>query len=308
MLCFEPITIDKQKEYRSLLTQVPDVTSDYSFINLWSWQEIYELQWAWWKDLVFIRQNRPQTAYWAPIGNWLEQDWVQVIADLNLGRCHFDRIPEQLYSTWDQWFPGHQLTTNRDHWDYVYSIQELISLRGKAFHKKKNLLNQFLKKYDFQYQPLGAKNLEQALTLQTEWCLWRDCEDSTTLEAENQAIVRTLQEWELLEHVFGGGLLVKGQMVAFTVAEPLDKETIVIHFEKGCPNYKGVYQAINQIFLQETFSVQGLERCAQQGLDLRAYKWVNREQDLGDPGLRKAKESYNPVSHLKKYQGTLIPS
>lgn len=75
-------------------------------------------------------------------------------------------------------------------------------------------------------------------------------------------------------------------MIAYTVAEALDETSVVIHFEKGCPHFKGVYQAINQIFL---------EQCCQ------GYEIVNREQDLGDLGLRKAKLSYNPVGFLEKY-------
>jgi hypothetical protein len=82
---------------------------------------------------------------------------------------------------------------------------------------------------------------------------------------------------------------VEGIIVAYTIAEKLDPDTVVVHYEKGCPDYKGVYQAINQMFLE---NLQG------------AFKWVNREQDLGEEGLRKAKLSYNPVDFLKKYRVT----
>jgi len=81
--------------------------------------------------------------------------------------------------------------------------------------------------------------------------------------------------------------VVDEKMIAYTIAEALDDTTVVIHFEKGCPNFKGVYQAINQVFLAQ---------CCQ------GFQIVNREQDLGDEGLRKAKLSYNPVAFLKKYR------
>ena len=80
-------------------------------------------------------------------------------------------------------------------------------------------------------------------------------------------------------------------MVAYTIGERLDKQTLVIHFEKGNPAYKGVYQAINQIFLENTG---------------KKHQIVNREQDLDDPGLRKAKLSYHPVNYIKKFQVTLV--
>jgi hypothetical protein len=85
----------------------------------------------------------------------------------------------------------------------------------------------------------------------------------------------------------GGVLMVDDLIVAYTIAEKLDEDTVVVHYEKGCPDYKGVYQAINQMFLEN--------------LDGN-FKWVNREQDLGEEGLRQAKLSYNPVGFLKKYR------
>jgi len=76
-------------------------------------------------------------------------------------------------------------------------------------------------------------------------------------------------------------------MVAYTIAESLTKDTLVIHFEKGNQDCKGVYQAINQMFLEHSGN---------------KFEWVNREQDLDNQGLRKAKLSYNPVNFLKKYR------
>lgn len=288
-LNFQPLSLNKQNIYRQLFEQCPQKTSDYSFINLWSWRDIYQLQWAWQEDLVWIRQLKPETIYWAPVGPWEQINWKSHLSDRLEGNEQFTRLPEQLSQIWEKELGSNiELSPNQDHWDYVYSVQELIQLQGKHFHKKKNLLNQFKRKYSYQFIQLDAKNVEKPLTLQTEWCLWRDCESSTTLQSENQAILRTLEDWSKLEGIMGAGLEVEGHLVAFTVAEPLDNKTMAIHFEKGCPEHKGVYQAINQMFLAE---------CASE------YTYVNREQDLGDVGLRKAKMSYNPKFYLKKFSG-----
>jgi hypothetical protein len=261
-------------------------------VNLWSWRDIYGLEWAWDDRLVWIRQDRPETAYWAPVGPWDRIDWARSFSSLPADAHRFVRVPEELCRIW-QGMHGLQpeLTPDEDHWDYIYSVQELVQLSGNRFHKKKNLLKQFERKHDYRYTALGPEMIDKALTLQTEWCVWRDCEDSTTLESENQAILNTFYDWNRLEGVMGGGLLIDGDMIGFTVGEPLDEETLVIHFEKGCPHYKGVYQAINQKFL------------AEQG---QGFTYVNREQDLGDPGLRKAKRSYNPIGFLKKYSGKVM--
>jgi hypothetical protein len=93
-----------------------------------------------------------------------------------------------------------------------------------------------------------------------------------------------------LSGALGGAILVDGAMAAYTVAEALTNETVVIHFEKGNTRYKGIYQAINQMFIAHS---------------ARHFSLVNREQDLGDPGLRKAKQSYHPAEFLKKYRVTL---
>ncbi|MCK7509648.1 MAG: phosphatidylglycerol lysyltransferase domain-containing protein [Desulfobacterales bacterium] len=120
---------------------------------------------------------------------------------------------------------------------------------GNRFHNKKNLLNQFVKSYDFTYVDFGPKLIEQAMAMQEDWCTWRDCESSDLLAAENRAILRVLDHWDRFDRIMGGALFVDNIIVAYTLAEPLTADTLVIHFEKGCPAYKGGYQAINQMFL-----------------------------------------------------------
>jgi hypothetical protein len=96
-----------------------------------------------------------------------------------------------------------------------------------------------------------------------------------------------LQQFDQIRGLTGGAIRVQGKVVAYTVAEPVSDDSIVIHFEKGNTAYKGVYQAINQMFLE----AQAAE-----------FEYVNREQDLGEEGLRKAKLSYNPAFMLKKFE------
>jgi hypothetical protein len=110
------------------------------------------------------------------------------------------------------------------------------------------------------------------------------------LSAENRVIEKVLKNWSSLKGLTGGALLINDDIVAYTVAEMLDSGSLVIHFEKGNPDYKGVYQAINQMFLEHFGNPDIL---------------VNREQDLGDEGLRKAKLSYNPVDFLRKFRCVL---
>jgi len=287
-LNFEVISLGKQNQYLDNFYRCLQKPSDYSFVNLWGWSDHYGLYWAWSDDLVWIKQTIPNEVFWAPIGSWPDIDW---------SRCfdtHFDepitfiRIPEELLRIWGKNTENRiQKEDERAHWDYIYDVKELIELKGNRFHKKKNLVNQFTKKYNYQYVPFDAKMIDMALAMQEDWCTWRDCESSEALSAENRAISKILDNWQTIFGLTGGALLVGQEMVAYTIAEQLSKDMIVIHFEKANPDYKGAYQAINQMFLEHNGE---------------QYDFVNREQDLGDEGLRKAKLSYYPIDFLKKYR------
>jgi uncharacterized protein len=285
---FGPIELSQQHAYREVLSRCPQVTSDYSFINLWGWATVYGLEWAWAENLVWIRQRLPKQMYWAPMGDWEHSDWPVIIKEFSKTGAAFVRVPEALVEIWKNLFGASMtLVEDRDQWDYIYDAQELIDLPGNRFHKKKNHVNQFKKAYAHQYAPLTADMVEQAKAMQEDWCTWRECSSDIELAHENQAIARVLSAWENLPGVTGGCILVESRMAAYTVGEQLTPDMMVIHFEKASADYKGIYQAINQMFLSHQAA---------------GISWVNREQDIGDEGLRKAKLSYHPVRFLKKYR------
>jgi hypothetical protein len=287
-LQFEPIELERQHDYAKLLAQCPQVASDYSFFNLWAWAEDFGLQWAWDDKLIWIKQTYPETVFWAPVGPWETVDWKKWFGNGNSRRLRFIRVPEKLADIWRKNMGDlAAIAEERGHWDYLYQVVDLIELKGNRYHKKKNLLNQFKKKYDYVYVPLESELVGLAIGMQTDWCTWRDCESSDILSAENRAIYKILQQWDRLEGTIGGAIMVDQKMAAYTVAETLTDDTVLIHFEKGDTEYKGVYQAINQMFLENSAA---------------DYRYVNREQDLNDEGLRKAKLSYLPVEFLQKYR------
>ena len=285
---FGPIDPEMQSEYLSVLARTPVITSDYSFLNLWGWAEEYGLAWAWSDGLVWIKQSIPEECNWAPVGEWGSISWNGQLPGQPHRSKPFTRVPERLLDLWQRDLDGAAAPEEeRGHWDYLYSATDLIALKGNRFHKKRNLLKQFMKKYDYEYLAFTAEMVDMALGMQEDWCTWKDCESSEALAAENRVIARILNHWESLQSVTGGAIIVDGEMVAYTIAEALTPDTLVIHFEKGNADYKGVYQAINQMFLA--------------GLD-GEYTTVNREQDLGDERLRQAKLSYNPIGFQKKYR------
>ncbi len=287
-LIFEDISLEKQQEYRRILRSCSGPSSDYTFVNLWGWRKVYGLEWAWEEDVVWIRQNIPKKVLWAPIGRWEEIDWQRYVDFLK--KYPLVRIPEELFFIWEKRIKQPMLEEDRDNWDYVYLVRELCELKGNRFHKKKNLLRQFEKRYDWRYVSLEGKWIDEATNFQADWCFFKDCDDKDILYKENEVILDVFYNWDKIEGLVGGGLVVEEELVAYTVAEPLKEDMLVIHFEKGCPKYKGIYQAINNIFLRK---------------EGKRFKFVNREQDLGDKGLRQAKLSYNPCCFLKKYRGRI---
>lgn len=297
MLNFEPISLDRQSDYLSLLRHCPVVASDYSFINLWGWAEEYGLQWAWAPPLLWIRQTRPETVFWAPAGAWIEADWQKQLTSLAPEAPVFIRVPEMLVNLWNDIFKTRmQVDSTRGQWDYLYDTDDLIELKGNRYHKKKNLLNQFKKKYDYRYLSLGHEMVEKILAMQSDWCEWRDCELYESLAAENRVIEKVLSAWPNFRNISGGAICMEEKIAAYAIGERLDKETLLIHFEKGSPGISGVYQAINQIFIESQATKDG-----------GGFRLVNRMQDLDDEGLRKAKLSYQPREFIRKYKVVLHP-
>jgi len=291
-LKFEPIQLQQQSAYLKFLDTCPTKASDYSFVNLWGWADIYGLEWAWLSDLIWIRQTRPETLYWAPVGNWDIVGWKQTLKENFSSSTQFGRIPKELLALWQQ-VDDRELVAqpSRRHWDYLYSVADLVELKGRKYHKKKNLLNQFTKNYDYDFLFLDSGNVDLTTQMQADWCTWRDCAAEEVLDSENRAILKILDNWEHFDRLMGGALMVDSRMVAYTVAEALADDSLLIHFEKGNAGYKGVYQAINQIFLKEAG---------------QPYPIVNREQDLGSEGMRKAKMSYHPIEFIEKFSVTLL--
>ncbi|PKL02691.1 MAG: hypothetical protein CVV55_03155 [Synergistetes bacterium HGW-Synergistetes-2] len=287
-LTFSPLSIDMRSDYTPLFEKCSEKTSDYTFVNIWAWSDERKYELAFARDLFWPRVTSSAPVYWAPVGNWEATNWESVLPELFPDGMTFDRAPEKLAQLWSERL-GDRVTLEeqRSEWEYVYSVEELVALRGNRFHKKKNLLKQFQREYVSEYKSLGRDDVEQILEMQQLWCEWKSCDDIPGLRAENHAISRVLKKWDLLPGLLCGALYVKDYMVAYAVGEPMTDDMVVVHFEKGLAEYKGVYQAINQSFLANSCS---------------GFAWANREQDMGEEGVRKAKESYNPSHFLKKYR------
>ena len=289
---FTSVSLEEHDHYQHYWQKTPQRSIDYAFANLWGWGNYFGLEWTFDEHLCWLRQTVPPARLWAPVGDWAAVDWSTHPA-LHKG-AKLIRVPETLADILQRALPERvTCTEDRGHWEYLYNTEELTTLPGNRFHKKKNHVNAFRKTYGpMDYRSIDAKTIEDVLALQDEWCQWHECDDSPALRAENEAINRVLSHWEQIPGLVGGTLYVENQLVAFSVGEKLDDATLGVHYEKARNGFRGVYQAMNNAFASE----------AGQGFAL-----LNRAQDLDEEGLRQAKMSYLPASFLRKFTVQVAP-
>jgi len=280
---FAPIVLEYKAEVDAVLARLQPQASEYTFTNLFAWAETSRYQLSRFEDGLLIRKEfGGNVSFLQPLAP--DHEAVAVAACLKAaGRI--ERVGEDFLARLDLGTLSAAVREDRDDFDYVYSVLELIALRGDKYHDKKNLLNQLDKQYDWQYHPLTPEIVERCLHFQHEWCAERDCEKDEGLFREHCATFRMLRYFSEL-HIRGGIIEIEGRIAAITLGEPLNADTCVIHVEKAMGGITGLYQAINREFLRDAAA---------------GFACVNREQDLGVPGLRKAKMSYNPMRMVKKY-------
>ena len=181
-------------------------------------------------------------------------------------------------------------TEDRDYADYIYLRSDLSTLKGKKFQAKRNHINRFRNTYpDYEYAPITPDRIRECLDLEAEWCKVNNCDQQEGTGNERRALVYALHNFEALG-LTGGILRVNGKIVAFTFGMPINHETFGVHVEKADTTIDGAYAMINYEFAN---------RIPEQ------YIYINREEDLGIEGLRKAKLSYQPVTILEKYMACL---
>jgi hypothetical protein len=179
-----------------------------------------------------------------------------------------------------------EIVEDRESFDYLYLREEMATLPGNRFHKKKNRINYFAARHIHEVHTLSAQHLCGCLQLLDEWSRVAEVEDNRSFGMEMDATVEALTLAGCLG-LEGVVVTVEGTVRAFAVGERLNRETAVCHFEKADHFMEGLSQLVNREFARLLFT------------DCR---YVNREQDLGEPGLRNAKLSYHPVELVKKFR------
>ncbi|MDR1961795.1 MAG: phosphatidylglycerol lysyltransferase domain-containing protein, partial [Gracilibacteraceae bacterium] len=190
-------------------------------------------------------------------------------------------VTEEQKSELEAACPGvFEFSSVRDSWDYVYEAERLAQVTGNKLHGKRNHINHFLKEYPaWQFEKLSEENFGEVCRMSDEWCRRYGCSEKESLKAESCAVERCLTHYRALG-VVGGVLRVNGEVAAFSLASPLGSRSFDVHVEKAFHDMQGAYQMINREMARFILSLRP------------DVKWINREDDVGDEGLRKAKLSY----------------
>ena len=268
--------------------------SESAFGTLYLWRSVYSSEVFRYGDQMILYSGGPFRTYNMPIGGKeMPFDAIEaILRDAKERGLPFKMwgITQDGVAELQKMYPERFCYRfDRDNSDYLYDARDLIDLPGRKFHGKRNHLAQFCRGYDWSYEEIVPENFEDCLEIDRLWRESRTGKERDGVEGETEAIKRAFENYEALG-LSGGLIRVKGRPAAFTVGEEINSEIFLIHFEKALDGYDGLYTAINHEFAAHR---------------LGGYKYVNREEDMGIEGLRKAKLSYHPAALLQKYLVTL---
>lgn len=283
---FEILTIEHKKIFDERLTD--ELSADRIFSNLFLWRFDRKTEVALYDETLLIRltyKDGTQKMLFPVSKGSVEKALIRLVEMQKplVFRALNETQADQLKSILPDRFA---ITHTPEHDDYLYDCVEMIELKGRAFHSKKNFVNRFVTHNNPTYERINDENQQPLIGFVNEWFANAPYQN----EAERLGIVSLIENYKEFDCKIGM-LLVAGKIVAFTVSEQISKTCVVVHIEKADASYAGSYQAINQIHLQNEW--QGIET-------------INREEDLGIEGLRKAKLSYHPTGFVKKFQAALI--
>jgi len=288
-LQFKEITIDMRDTVLSYTRPLGLQSSEYTFASLLIWGDGGKITLAEEDGALYIRYTFPRFPMFmlAPL-----------CRDMSAYPAAIARAEEHLRSQGAKpafrgvtrynagYFEaaGYTLSPDRDNFDYVYNMEDLRTLTGKKYHGKRNHINRFMAEHSFEYVKLTKADAGECMEMHRHWAEDKGVSGGS-IAGEARALELAFRYMEELGMV-AGGIAMNGSLKAFTMAERLDGEMAVVYFEKADADIQGLYPLINQQFIEH---------------ELKDMRLINREEDMGIEGLRKAKLSYHPAMFVEKY-------
>lgn len=287
MLNFKKIEISDIEIYNKYMQNSEELSCENAFVNLLVWQPLYNNMIAEKDGILFIKSGfEGDESFRLPYGDDLEKGvaliesysktkpifWTQEGANLE----RFKKIFGERF----------ELDAKRDAFDYIYLQSDLANLSGKKYHSKRNHISAFSKKFDWHYETVNQSNMSAVAECAEQWYMENADRMDKTMLCEQKGIDVMLSQMERLS-VRGGAVFVDGKVVAFCLGSAINKNCFDVHIEKALSGFGEAYSVINREFAKN---------------ELSDFKYINREDDLGIEGLRRAKLSYKPAILLKKYE------
>jgi hypothetical protein len=292
MIEFRPLKLEDADWVKPLLQRSGERGAEYSFANSLVWGSFFQQQIARVNNFFVAKAGIECPHYNFPCGEGDTKAILQHLMNDATAHGHPFRIRALSTTTKDKLetlFPGRfEYKSMRNNTDYIYAVKDLTELQGRKYQPKRNLVLRFQKNNEWSYENISRENLADCIAMNEEWCRRNGCKDNSSLYMETEAVMTMLRHFEDLA-LCGGILRVENNMVAYTIGEPLSDDTFIVHVEKAFTEFQGAYQMINQQFLLHQAT---------------GYTYVNREDDSGDEGLRKAKLSYHPAFLQEKFLAT----
>ncbi|MDR2499220.1 MAG: phosphatidylglycerol lysyltransferase domain-containing protein [Tannerellaceae bacterium] len=274
----------------------PIQSCDISFANMCSWHFLYKSEYTEVDGFLLIRfriEIDGSYVYVFPIGNGdirsvislLEEDSLRYGRPLSiLGVTQVSKaILEETYPD------GFTFESDPSYCDYIYLREDLVNLTGKKYQPKRNHINRFRKQYNYRYLDISSELVPECLRLESQWYKANSAGDyQRALQYERRSMTFALNHADEIG-LAGGAICVEEQIVAFAFGAPINANTFGVHVEKADVSFDGAYSVINQEFAAHI---------------PQNFIYINREEDLGIPGLRQAKRSYHPTILLEKYRAT----
>jgi hypothetical protein len=291
MLTFKKVTLADQDFLKEKLSVLNCKLLNYNFVVMFTYRNIVYFEYALYKEWLIIKATiHNEDRFLFPVGTGDLEEVFHLILDYSIqhqGNCHFFQFCEVNTEPLLAWVKKLEETGKikydfydvRGDFEYIYRTQNLIHLDGHDYKSKRNHVNRFLKDYaEWSTERISPDNMDEVIAFSKEWDIALEITETSKLNLENIALYNTLEHYFELE-VDGILLRVNGKVAAFSFGCPLCDDTYLTLFEKADRNIQGSYAMINKEFAR---------------LIAFRYTYINRAEDVGNEGLRKAKLSYNP--------------
>ncbi len=297
MINFKRLQLSDRPSYAPILENAGARGCEYSFANLYLWgrQRAALVEGC----MVLFSQFNRKSVYPFPVGPGNKRAALEAIIHDAAQRdipCRITGLVEADTAWLQENYPGRfRIHADRDGFDYVYDIHALADLKGRSYQKKRNHINKFHQSFpEARAVPLTAELVAPVEAMLDTWYTRRLADDpQADFFMERTALHKALKDWQALA-MEGMVLLCGEKVLAFTLGSPLSEDTFDVHFEKADPDADGAYPAINQAFARYL-----REKHPQ-------LLYLNREDDMGIEGLRKAKLSYYPHHMVEKSWACLL--